>query len=365
VTPEQQARLFQPFSQAEGSTTRRYGGTGLGLVISQRLAELMGGSLSMSSEPDAGTTMCLQVSLPVGRIEDLEVETGAPAATTSFRPRPLPTPAQAEAERSLVLIVDDHPTNRLVIGRQLALAGYASEAAEDGTAGLRLFHSGRFALVLSDLHMPVMDGFDMVKRLREEELAAGRARTPVVALTAAALAGEAERCLAAGMDDYLAKPVTIPALAACLRKWLPHTDASLDGGPLPATALPQAQAPPRPLDPALLGELTGGDRGTGAALLRDFLGATHADLSELRRALDAGDASTLARQAHRIGGSSRLIGALELAESARALEQAARAADWALMLPACTDVQTCAERLRLHLEAEYLGPPAAAPTGAA
>jgi PAS domain S-box-containing protein len=355
VTAEQQARLFQPFSQAEVSTTRRFGGTGLGLVISQRLAELMGGSVQMSSEAGVGTTVSLLLALPIGRVQDLEEEdAGAATALPEFVPRPLPTVAQAEADRSLVLIVDDHPTNRLVIGRQLALAGYASESVDDGQAGLRALASGRFALVLSDVHMPVMDGYQMAQRWREEESSRGLPHLPIVALTAAAHAGEAERCLAAGMDDFLAKPVTIPAMAACLGKWLPHT-ARPSTEPLPEPApLPQASMPPLPLQPGVVELLTSGDRAAAAAILQDFLGATADDLAELRRARAAGDSAGLVRQAHRISGSARLVGAMELAEAARVLEQAARGADWTELLPAATDVQTAADRLRLYIEGEYL-----------
>ena len=354
VSAEQQARLFQPFSQAEGSTTRRFGGTGLGLVISQRLAELMQGSVTMNSRPGDGSTLNLDLALPLGRVEDLELEPGLAAMQSQFVPRPLPSVDQALVERSLVLVVDDHPTNRLVIGRQLALAGYASETADDGQQGLQRWRSGRYALVLTDVHMPVMDGYQLARTLREEEARSGQVHTPVVALTAAALAGEAERCLAAGMDDYLAKPVSIPLLAACLGKWLPPAGAAAS---LPAAseaaAPPQTLTPPLPLQAAVIDELTGGQPAAAAALLGEFLAATVADLVAMQRAREAGDPVQLERQAHRISGSSRLVGALELAQAARALETAAKAADWAQMLPLCADVQTCAERLRLYIEAQY------------
>lgn len=357
VTEEQQARLFQPFSQAEGSTTRRFGGTGLGLVISQRLAGMMGGEVTMESTPGAGTTLRLSVSLPRGRVEDIEADPTRPGQPGAFTPRALPTVAQAEAERSLILIVDDHPTNRLVVARQLALAGYASEAVDDGAQGLERWRSGRYALVLSDVHMPVMDGYQMARALREEEMRAHRVRTPVVALTAAALKGEAERCLSAGMDDYLAKPVSIAELAACLLKWLPHTRApetgtlpSLPIAPLP-TSLPQLHTPPSPLDPSVLAELTGGDAADLRAVLDDFLASTQDDLQALRQAREDGDTAALARQAHKIKGAAKLVGAQELAHAAAELELAAKAADWPQLLPLSADVQTAAERLRLHVQA--------------
>ena len=353
VTPEQQARLFQAFSQAEGSTTRRYGGTGLGLVISRRLAELMGGEVAMESTPGAGTTLRLCLVLRRGQVEDLEPEI-APDPSQGFLARPLPSVEQALAENSLVLIVDDHPTNRLVVARQLALAGYASESAEDGRKGLEAWRTGRYALVLSDVHMPVMDGYEFARALREEEARDGKPHTPVVALTAAALKGEAERCLAAGMDAYLAKPVSIPELVATLQRWLPHTVPLLADmkAPLP---LPQLGGDPLPLDPAILDPLTGGDPAETRALLSDYVATTEADLGELRAAQAAGDLAALARQAHKIKGAARLVGALPLAEAAAALESSAKAGAWDQVLPQATDVATAVERLRRHVAERFPG----------
>jgi CheY-like chemotaxis protein/HPt (histidine-containing phosphotransfer) domain-containing protein/anti-sigma regulatory factor (Ser/Thr protein kinase) len=362
ITPEQQARLFQPFSQAEGSTTRRFGGTGLGLVISRRLAELMGGEVTMESTPGAGTTLRLVLSLPRGKEADLESDADGTAAP-EFVPRPLPSIAQAEAERSLILLVDDHPTNRVVVARQLALAGYASEPAEDGAQGLERWRSGRYALVLSDVHMPVMDGYQMTRALRTEEARDGKPRTPVVALTAAALKGESERAHAAGMDDYLIKPVTIADLAACLGKWLPHTRAAMAPAaprplattPAPGTVapLPQLATPPSPLDASVLDALTGGSREAAREVLDDFLATTARDVSALIAARDAGDLAQLAREAHKIKGASRLVGAGELALAASELELAAQHADWPQLLPLSADVATAADRLRMHVQSVY------------
>ena len=351
VTPEQQARLFQPFSQAEDSTTRRFGGTGLGLVISRHLAELMEGDVSMESTPGAGTTLRLEMTLPRGRVEDIEPEL-APEAGTGFLARPLPSVAQALAERSLILIVDDHPTNRLVVARQLALAGYASESVEDGIKGLAAWRTGRYALILSDVHMPEMDGHEMARALRQEELREGKPRIPVIALTAAALKGEAERCLAAGMDEFLAKPVSIPELVACLRRWLPHT-VPLVGEMMAATPLPQAHDEPTPLDGAVLDLLTGGNPNEARALMDDFLAATADDMQGLSGARSAGDLERLARQAHKIKGAARLVGAYPLAEAAAAAEAAAKDADWSLVLPLCADVETAVERLRRHVHERW------------
>src|SRR5690606_19322831 len=246
---------------------------------------------------------------------------GRHGAATGLQARPLPTVAQAREDGTLVLLVDDHPTNRLVIARQLALAGFASEAAEDGAEGLARWREGHYGLVLSDVHMPELDGYALARAIRREEAERGLPRTPIVALTAAALKGEAERCLAAGMDDYLAKPVPVSTLAECLQRWLPQ--AAPPGAEAPAPRpLPQLGHPPA-LDPSVLNALTGGDGASSRRLLGDFLDATAEDLAALQAALGAGDAPAVARQAHRIKGAARLVGAVELAAAAEAVEQAA------------------------------------------
>ena len=369
VSEQAQARLFQPFSQAEADTTRRFVGTGLGLAISRRIAELMGGEVEMESVPGVGTSMRLAVKLHRAPPEELPETAGPGRQVAGFNPRRLPTLAEAERERSLVLLVDDHATNRQVIQRQLALAGYASETADDGVEGLQRWRSGRYALLLSDVHMPRMDGYQLARAIREEEARRGLPRIPIVALTASALKGEAERCLDAGMDDYMAKPVGVPTLGACLQRWLPHTAARQ---PLPAAlvesiqaannaqvvameaGLPQLAHPPT-LDPTALTDLTGGDAAETRALLADFLASSGYDLAQLEQLRGSGDLAGMTRQAHKIKGAARLVGALELAEAAAALESAGRSGDWASVLPLSVDVATALERLRLDVAARWPG----------
>ncbi|HQW60581.1 MAG TPA: ATP-binding protein, partial [Thermomonas sp.] len=369
VSEQAQARLFQPFSQAEADTTRRFGGTGLGLAISRRIAELMGGGVEMESVPGTGTTMRLAIKLHRAPPEEVPEAAGPGRSSPGFNPRRLPTPAEAERERSLVLLVDDHATNRQVIQRQLALAGYASETADDGVEGLARWRSGRYSLLLSDVHMPHMDGYQLARAIREEEAQRGLPHTPIVALTASALKGEAERCLTAGMDDYMAKPVGIATLGACLQRWLPHTAGA---APVPAAigasiqaannqriiareaGLPQLAHPPA-LDPAVLADLTAGDAADTRALLDDFLGSTDEDLAQLEALRSGGDLHGMTRQAHKIKGAARLVGALELAAAAEVLESAGRAGDWASVLPLAVDVATAVARLRLDVVERWPG----------
>src|SRR5690606_8546402 len=265
-----------------------------------------------------------------------------------------------EQERSLILLVDDHPTNRLVIVRQLALAGFVAETAEDGLQGLEKWRSGRYALVLSDVHMPHLDGYQMARRIREIEAAESRTRTPVVALTAAAMKGEAERCLNAGMDDYLAKPVSIADLVRCLHRWLPHLPSPV---PAASEAPVEADEPvrreqfdrPPPLDEHALDELVGTDEAARREVLEDFLQACEGDVAALRQAESERDEESLGRAAHRIKGAARLVGAGELAEAGESLEQAAKRQQWNDILALRPGLEAAFARLRGHMRQRFPG----------
>ena len=179
ISPEDQQRLFQPFSQADGDEARRRpGGTGLGLVISRQLAQMMGGSISLESEPGKGTTITLELSLPIAEPlpgSDADGARALPAATAMRRMAP--GTAQAETEGTLVLLVDDHPVNRMLLLRQVRTLGYAAQTADDGVQALEMWKSGRFGLVITDCHMPHMDGYELARSIRSAGVRRGaRAR---------------------------------------------------------------------------------------------------------------------------------------------------------------------------------------------
>ena len=328
IGQEQQDRLFTPFAQAEAGTARSYGGTGLGLAICQRLVQAMGGELGLRSQPGEGTSVSVVVGLETASSDAVAADNPLQRQSPEFLSRPRPDVEQAERERSLILLVDDHPTNREVIARQLAKAGYACLSANDGEEGLQEWRSGRFALVLADIHMPRMDGYALVGAIRSTEVRERRPRTPVIALTANVTKGEAERCLAAGMDDFLGKPVSIAQLAAKLRIWLPHVPfpsaQARAARPAPVEASPAAMAAAATFDSRVLLELTGGDAAEAQQLLQEFAQTVAHDLAELEQALLAGNRVTAEREAHRIKGAARLVGAGALAECAGELEQRLR-----------------------------------------
>jgi PAS domain S-box-containing protein len=239
ISAEDQARLFQPFAQATNESAPLAGGTGLGLTICRQLAKLMGGSIEMVSAPGKGTTMIVELSLPIADQKAVAsvdpVGTLEGLVTTAARRRAAPGVAEAMAEGTLVLLADDHPTNRLVLARQVSMLGYAVECAENGVDALARWKSGGVGIVITDCNMPEMDGYELARRIRGIESGSGGKRVPIVACTANAMEGVAQACMDAGMDDYLAKPIKLKSLAEKLDQWLPLAQrAAPVDRPLPA-----------------------------------------------------------------------------------------------------------------------------------
>jgi signal transduction histidine kinase/CheY-like chemotaxis protein/HPt (histidine-containing phosphotransfer) domain-containing protein len=333
VAGDRQRELFQEFVQADASTASQSGGTGLGLVICRRLASLMGGEVRMESALGRGTTMYLDVSLPVADPSDVEAAAGAAlGGAARLLKRPKPSREVAEREGSVLLLAEDHPINRRVLVHQLGIIGFHVDTAADGGKALELFLSGRYGLVLTDLNMPVMDGFELARAIRRQEADNGLSPTPIVALSANVIPEEAVKCTAAGMDDFAGKPASMPVLADKLRRWLPHIDwPSPFGGPAGASAVDvSVDQNDGVVDPTVLDELTGGDADLATAILGDYVESSGSDLAALRAALAGGRADDVRRHAHRIKGASQTVGAVHVTTLAAKLEATAStdAADW-------------------------------------
>jgi signal transduction histidine kinase/CheY-like chemotaxis protein len=213
ITTDDCEKLFQPFTQLDSSDSREHGGTGLGLSICKRLAELMGGSVGVRSKPGSGSTFWFAVPLPAAE---------APPELPAIAPvDPLPslTVTPEAASVAPVLVVEDNPVNQRLAIRLLEKLGYTVEAANNGQEAVDMVLASEYSVVLMDCQMPVMDGFAAVEEIRRRE---SNRHTPIVALTARAMKEDEEKCLAAGMDAYMSKPVQLAKLESMVRHWSSH-----------------------------------------------------------------------------------------------------------------------------------------------
>ena len=316
IEPEAQQRLFQPFEQAGAATAHLYGGTGLGLSISRRLAEMMGGSIEVQSVPGEGTTMSVTLTLPISTAAPDERGSEATPAVAPI----LAGAAPGAGPR--VLAVDDHPTNRELLARQIAALGLRVQTAADGREALALWRTGEYALIVTDCNMPQMDGYAFSRALREIEAQEGRQRTPVIAWTANVLASAATLCHAAGMDDILIKPAGLADLREMLSKWLPAAAAAAAAGADDAATAGSGAAPSAPIDHTELAKIVA-NAAEREEILLDFMTQIRSDFAGLRSALTLPDLPACARIAHRMRGSSAMVGARELAAASETMERVA------------------------------------------
>lgn len=324
ISEQDQRRLFSPFVQASNNSQSARSGSGLGLVICRTLCEMMGGTIHLSSQLSKGTRVEITLNLP-----SCTTDAGQPVVEADSLALP----------RSLsVLVVDDYPANRLLLAQQLSYLGHRVQDAENGAQGFAAWRAGRFEVVITDCNMPVMNGYDLVRAIRRDE--AERALEPchVVGLTANAQPEEVERCLQAGMDQCLFKPISLQDLNVCLA-------AGTSGSSHMACAEPVSDKRDD-IDLAYLKQLAQCDDLQVQQLLTDLAASNSQDLVRLIQLFVSDDVEGLAALAHKIKGGVALVNAKALVRCCEQLEAACVRADPPL-ITACVDA--------LHSEMEHFG----------
>ncbi|AIS11547.1 histidine kinase [Pseudomonas chlororaphis subsp. aurantiaca] len=297
ISAEDQLKLFTPFSQVGTDSHSAAGGSGLGLNICRTLCTMMGGELNLSSVLGLGTQTEVLVSLPI--LKPLPVSQAEPVM-----PRP---------DKELnVLVVDDYPANRLLLTQQLSYLGHSVRDEQDGAHGLRTWRNNQFDVVITDCNMPVMNGYELAKAIRADEVASGRPPCLILGFTANAQPEEIDRCLAAGMDDCLFKPISMKDLNVRLSGVEPAFEPVAESdGVMPAVD---------DIDLSSLEQLTYGDRESINSLLQDLVSSNEEDLQRLLKLFSQNDLPGLADLAHRVKGGARIIQARRLIQCCEQLQ---------------------------------------------
>lgn len=342
ITQEKRARLFQPFTQADMSITRRFGGTGLGLVISKRLVELMGGSIDVTAEEGVGSTFWF--TLPLRPVDPL-----AAHETLTHPSPPHPSRAPNVPVTNFILLAEDNAANQKLTRLQLNKLGVTriqnvGNGREALTAVREIAHaSGAYALIFMDCQMPEMDGYEAARAIREFEGSNGQ-HTPIIAMTASVRRQDRDACFAAGMDDYIGKPVQLEEVASLLDRWLPGIATTHPVERAPARPAPDNRPPLAHLDRTTLDALlrleTADPAGRVNTLARTFLEDTGALVTNLNDWIMLDDHVALRRAAHTIHGGAASFGARQLAQLAREMEilaEQGKVPETAALLPALLD----------------------------
>jgi signal transduction histidine kinase/CheY-like chemotaxis protein len=300
---EAKSRVFEPFTQADSSTTRKFGGSGLGLSIAMHLVQLMGGKIGVHSQLGQGSSFWFELSMVHGRA-DPQV------------PQELPAAQRPDTAAIRVLVAEDNLVNQQVALCMLELEGCSADLAADGGEALAAVQHADYDLILMDIHMPNMDGLEATRQIRAWERSTHRTSPiPILALTASVMADDRANCLAAGMSDFLTKPISREALGDAIAR---HRSASAPVmPPEPAPAGPQGAVVFDPSVLAALAKFDPGNSGFSSGMLALYLREAQLAMDAIEHAGACGDDTTVCRKVHNLKSSSAAVGALAMAKLAQ------------------------------------------------
>jgi two-component system sensor histidine kinase EvgS len=329
ISREDQALLFNPFTQVGQPAEEMRTGSGLGLAISRKLCEMMGGRLTLTSELGRGTRIDVALRLPI-------LESLGPPTLDTIAP-------VVRAKRLSVLVVDDYPANRLLLSQQLTYLGHDVADAEDGAHGLRAWRQGAYDVVITVSHMPIMNGYELARAIRDEEQRQGSKSCVIVGLTANAQPEEKQRCLNAGMDDCLFKPIRLGELGARMT----IVEPLIHSNEAPIAMVGQGIN----LDLASLIQLARGDEDSVNTITKNLALSLEEDMRMLMQCHANMDVEGLAMLAHRIKGGSRIVGAQNVLIRCTQLEAACEEAEPAQVTAAALALEQAMISLKAGLNA--------------